>query len=72
MVRINAFKAYEKATGEEHIIEIFRKTSGSAAPYIVMLDGAFNADAESRKDAMIEVESILDWFDWSKTNPNYA
>ena len=72
IVKLNTFKAYEKVTGNEHIIEILRRTRGSAAPYIIMLDGAFNADAESRTDAMLEVESILDFFDWSKTNPNYA
>lgn len=71
MEKWRTIKAYEK-DGNEHTIEIFRKVSGSAAPYIVMLDGAFNCDAESRKDAMLEAESILDFFDWSDINPNYA
>lgn len=70
--KISSHTAYEKNTGKQHILEVYKLRSGSSAPYYVSLDGDFLADAETRKDAMDAVLDTVKWYGWSRTNPNYA
>ena len=57
--------AYDNADNE-HRIEVYKKF---AYPYVVFVDGAFYASAESVREADDEVNDIIKWFDWKTTKP---
>lgn len=70
--------AYE-ADGTKHTFEAFatrKKIQGfkahDGAPYTILLDGSFLADAESGYRVGEEINDTIQWFGWSRTNPNYA
>lgn len=64
-------RAYE-CDGTTHTLEIYSVSIPGAAPYIVMLDGAFVATAEHFPGAMEEVAATVKWFGWSYSNPFFA
>lgn len=68
-----------EADGTEHLFEAFatrKKVPGfkayDGAPYMILLDGSFLADAESGFEVGEEISGTIQWFGWSRTNPNYA
>lgn len=64
--------AYENHDGTRHIFETYRQKITGAAHYVIMLDGAFLATAESGADASNEIKSTINWFNWKSTNPIFA
>ena len=64
-------RAYER-DGTAHTLEIYSVSIPGAAPYFVMLDGAFVATAEQLPGAMEEVAATVKWFGWSYSNPVFA
>ena len=72
MLRIPIIKrrVYERHTGEAHVFEVFKTIKPKeAAPYMVMLDGAFLATAESQQEAEDEIKAAVQWFDWTYVGP---
>lgn len=68
-ITINRFAAYE-TDGTKHVIEIAR--SGYGSYYVVLVDGAFYADADNLSKAGDEVYDIIQWFGWVRRNPVFA
>ena len=61
---------YERHGGEAHVFEVFRVLKpASAAPYVVMLDGAYLDSAESRHEAEERIKDAVKWFDWTCVSP---
>ena len=65
-------KAYEKYTGESHLFEVFESNIQNSAPYVILLDGAFFATAESGEENGEEIEATITWYGWIRTSPIYA
>lgn len=64
--------AYEKHDGTPHIFEVYRQNLENAAPFVVMLDGAFFATEEYGVEIAEEIESTIKWYDWSRKTPIFA
>ena len=63
-------KAYERGTGVRHSFDIYRVYEPhTAAAYIVKLDGEFYTTAESRANAIAEVEDVIKHHGWSHISP---
>ena len=69
---IHKTSAYEKYDGTRHIFETYRQKITGAAPYVIILDGAFLATAESGADVSSEIKSTINWFNWTSTNPAFV
>ena len=70
--KIDTTSAYEKLDGTRHIFETYRQKIRGAAPYVIELDREFLATAESGADVSDEIESTIQWFNWTTTNPIFA
>ncbi len=70
--RIYKTTVYEKHDGTPHIFEAFRQNIRGAAPFVIMLDGAFLTTAENGSEISDEIESTIEWFGWSRSNPMFA
>ena len=71
-------KFYEP-DGTQHTVEGFAnrtRTPGfkslDGAPYMLFVDGAFYADAETGLAFLEEVESLSKWFGWLSVNPCFS
>ena len=71
-MKIYSCKVYEKFTGEAHLFEVFDSSVKNSAPYVILLDGSFFSTAENGPEIGDEIENTVSWFDWTRTNPNYA
>ena len=67
--RIYKTAAYESYGGTPHLFEVFENKTSGAAPYVIMLDGAFLSTAENGLEISDEIESTVKWFGWKRSNP---
>lgn len=70
---------FYESDGTAHVVEGFAtrtRTPGfksrNGAPYMLFVDGAFYADAESGMDFIAEVDDLVKWFGWLRVNPIFA
>lgn len=68
-IMIEEVGAYEN-DGHRHQIEVVLRVNDNS--YIILVDGAFYADASNIAKARDEVEDIIRWFGWSRVNRIYA
>ena len=63
-------KAYERGTGVQHCLDIYREYKPhSAATYVLEMDGEFVARTENRLEAIEEAEDIIKYYNWSHISP---
>ncbi len=64
-MKVRSVRMWEPVTGVEHCMEAFRYSGG----YVLLVDGAWYADAECMGDLEDEMVDVANWFGWSALRP---
>ena len=69
MASVHTINAYEKADGWKHIFETFKHPKDG---YMLFCDGNFVANRNTIIDIEEEIEDTINWYNWTRLNPNFA